>query len=300
MKMIFALLSLFGTSAFAAVTTVQQNLMPAAQQNEINGTLMYTGGTIKQNDTTKTNASLVALNGTYYFGLTDTQAIGVGTGYTVGHTETKFGTTTVNGDTKGVNDLAVLYKGNFDLGFPTLFVQGGFHLSPEDDKSTQTSTNNYEYTASNGRNYLQATVGMVFPYEIMNWGFSGTYTKRFEGTYNSVDNTDHSNDYSAKMKEGDGYLLSAFAELNNVVHPNLSLIYRRTYSTEYNYSYGSTSRMGGSGSDVITIQGSVRFILNPNIELLPFLGLAFLTDKSKSDVDEYTVAQTGVTGRFLF
>jgi hypothetical protein len=297
MKMIFALLSLVSSSAFAAVSTVQQTLTPAASQNEINGTLGLLAGHINYDNGAEVNAAGVLLSGSYFYGLTENQAIGGGFAYNSTTTHQKYQNYSADSDAKGLNNVSFLYKGNFELGYPTLFVQGALNVAPQAESKDKTNGDT-ETNASSGSNSLQATVGLVFPIEIANLGVSTNYLFKAQGKYKDTDESNNSTE-TGKKEGGDRYEISVFGELNNAVHPNLTLTYGRTLITKSTSDDGS-SISRSSGSEDILLRGSVRFTLNSHVELLPYMSLGTILDKSKHDIDDFTVFETGVTGRFLF
>lgn len=297
MKMIFALLSLCTSSALA-VSTTQQNLMPAASQNEINAHLGLAFAHFESKTNTEADAVGALVEGTYYYGLSATQAIGVGTYFSSSTSEQKYsGGSTDTSTSKGLRAISLLYKGNFDLGYPTLFVQGGLNLTPGERTTENKSNGDSESNSANGSNQLVATVGMIFPTEAVNSGFSVSYIMNAEGKYKDTSSSGVVT--KGKSEGGNESSISAFAELNNSVHPNLALTYTRglTRKDTPDSGTGSTTTYG---LERIALQGSVRFVLNSNIELLPYMNMASLLDGSRYDIDQYTVFTTGVIGRFLF
>ncbi|MBO9665298.1 MAG: hypothetical protein J7501_00605 [Bdellovibrio sp.] len=296
MKMIFALLSLFTSSAMA-VTMVQQNLNPAASQNEVNGTLDLIFVSAETESGIETNATGASIGAEYFYGLTDTQAIGFGLQALSSKSKSELGNISSTIKTSGLQSILLGYKGNFDLGTPTLFVRGALNLTPDKEKVSIDTSGDKDNNAASGQNALLVQVGLVFPEQAVDWGFSGSYQMNQEGKYSETDDLNDTSD-SGKIKHGNKYSLSAFTEFKNDFHPNVDLTYLHMYSSQSVSDNGGTTT--SSGSELLTLTGSLRVAVNQYVELLPHVALATMLNKDKLNIDKYNGVLLGLTGRFLF
>ncbi|WP_413291684.1 hypothetical protein ACLSU7_09710 [Bdellovibrio sp. HCB185ZH] len=295
MKLIFALLSLVSSPAFAAVTTIQQNLMPAVSQNEFNAGIVLVTGKGETDSSVDVERSGVLMAGSYYYGIAENQALGLDMGITSLNDKMDDGTDTVDLKTIGLNDINFRYKANFDLGMPTLYLSAGFNLSPG-EKTFDTTTTDPEFNSASGQNALAVHSGMIFPSSVLNYGFSVGYTNRLDGKYKRKSN---SSPATADLKGGSSMTVSTFVESTNSLHTNVSLNYSRAYSSYAQESDG-VNIYSSSPIEMMQLLGSMRIAINEHIELMP--GIAYQTYLNKDEINlkSYNELDFGFNARFVF
>ncbi|WP_413559793.1 hypothetical protein [Bdellovibrio sp. HCB209] len=269
---------LFSTSTFAA-TIVQQNLIPEAQKSEfiVWGQLQSVAGR------SSANADLtgggLGLGLSYYYGFMENNAIGLSTKAFAGKNTSKSDTTETDTTTKGLQSLNLSYKGNFEIGAPTLFVELGYSVPDGDFKIKETDSNSYEMSYSRGQKGLYGQLGFVVPVDTLKLGASVGYFKRYDGKIEmeEEDGTKASSD----TKAANSMLASVFTEIEGDIHLNLSANYQK--DEEMTWGTSGTFR----GLEMLSIAGGMRSSINESTEIIGSADLGVLLNASHNNMKSY-------------
>ncbi|WP_413583392.1 hypothetical protein [Bdellovibrio sp. HCB288] len=278
-QLVFLATLLTSTYAYSAITITQQNLIPEAAKSEVILKAEILGAAYENESDRKLNAGGLGIGLSYFYGFSENQAVGV---YTTLENQkvkgTGGGTADSESTVKGMQDIRVLYKGNFEVGPTTLFVHAGFVLPPGDMKAKQTSATDTEMTATRGQKALIATVGLIEPVGSLELGALATYQKNAEGKLVLEDQSGSSVTYDTK--KGDIFLASIYAELVGDLNLNFAANYERIQDMTYN-----TGTFQGQEKLIFT--GGMRTSLNEVTELVGAAGVGMLLNKDHLDIKSY-------------
>jgi|GEM_PF-2232847 len=131
----FVFTAIILSSAHAwALSQAQQNLTPGAGQNEIQIGAPYTYASYSNSSATATATGYMGA-ATYSYSFSENHSLAVGVGY--GSLKTKIDPALgadIETTRQGVSDVLVGYRGNFDVGGPTLFTNLGVYIPAEKAK----------------------------------------------------------------------------------------------------------------------------------------------------------------------
>lgn len=284
---------LFSSTAALALTETEQTLTPRAQQFEVRagGTYEY----ISADSSTQTMTSNgFIIPGSFFYGINDNNAIGMELGY---QSRTAEYNPTVGADfkmkTKGMMRLKFQYKGNFDIGAGTMFLNGSFNVPPE--KATLDGATG-DRSVSTGQMGISGAIGYIVPVSKINLGGILGYDMNFEGdgTYTSTLNQS----FTMKSKGGNAIRLQIFGEIENAFNPNISLNY--TSTEEIKYTYNVNSEATYSKTDRLEVRGSLRFIATENVDIIPHAAYATMLNKSDFNADKWNEFLIGGDIRLVF
>jgi hypothetical protein len=270
-----------------------QTLTPNAGEGELILEGKYGFGTIETNSTP--SVSLDVSGGgagvSYFYGLDQNNSIGLSTRYSSIEESTSILGTNVKFKVKGFDNIVLGYKGNFNLGFPTLYVAGAISIPAEKDK---TDYDKSEATVSKGQVLVPLSVGLVMPFSQLKFGGIATYQFAAQGTGEVIDS---GTSFTGDTKGGDSYKLQFFGELENDIHPNFELEYLHQYARHFE---GDGVTADDAGQETVTATFSLRLTATPTFELIPNLSYATLLHKSDLGYSKYDLYTFGLNARILF
>ncbi|MDG0816371.1 hypothetical protein [Bdellovibrio svalbardensis] len=290
MKLVITLLVLAPVYGFT-MTTTYQTLTPHEGQSDFRLGVGYRSVNAETKSGGKTDATGPSIPVTYYYGLTENHSLGGEISYSSLNQDYKDSTTSLNAKSYGMEDVFFGYKGNFEVGTPTLFIRGGLKIPPE--KSRRNWDNN-ESNTSTGQMAFIGSLGMTSAFSTFNVGFLGLYSANQNG---DGEVTSSGKTYSGKITGGSSYQFSAYGEIQNIYHPNVSLDYARSFTS----TFTSDSGMVGTtltGNELIRGTFSLRYEMTPGFEIVPVL--AYTTILKKDDFSKYNYFLTGVEARLVF
>src|SRR5438445_3782399 len=174
MKLLIALLSLAASPALS-MTTTYQTLTPEIGQSEIKLGVGYRSLTAKGNNGIKVESKGPSIPASFYYGLTENHSLGVEVAYSSADQETSTSTASAKTKSFGMNEVFVGYKGNIDVGEPTIFLKAGADIPPEKKKE---NWDNGESNSSSGQLAFVGSIGFTAPVSNYNLGVIGQYKAR--------------------------------------------------------------------------------------------------------------------------
>ncbi len=294
MKLLIAILSLTSSSAFA-MTTTYQTLTPSTGQSEFKLGLGYRSTSVEYDSGTKIDSTGPTVPISYYYGFGDNQSLGAELTYSSLNQDYKGTSPSASAKISGLGDIFLGYKGNFDIGAPTLFIRGGMKVPPEKMKANfDTGDSNN----SSGQLSVLGSAGLAMPVSMLNIGAIATYQANQDGDGEIVAS---GLTYSGKVKGGSSYTMTIYGEIPNAYHPNLSVIYGRSFTSNFTVTTNTGSAsISSSGTEMISTAFALRFDLTPGFELTPILAYSTPLNKDKMNASKYNDFIAGVEGRMLF
>jgi len=307
MKSLIVFLTTLMTIPCFAVTMTNSTLTPGVGQSEINVSLNYfsLSGSTNNGDlkfSGLANKSVFTLlpgsaadtdsTLSYFYGISDTAAIGVALGYTsVSTTSTPINQPGTSSTDNGLTGLTLAYKGNWDLLGLTLYTYLGYEAPLSQSTSTTDVNDNVSENGSLTKPNLTAILGPMWDLGSVVVGGLLRYTYQLQGS-------DHSSSpnltYDSTDKGGDSYEVGPLVELKNDFHPSLEADYGRSFGTNSTVN-NVTQYSDGTTYTAVTV--SSRYALNPSFELN-----GALTYSSVNFAQSITISGESIRvgGRFLF
>jgi hypothetical protein len=307
MTALFASLGAFSAWAQTESTSRFSSIywQPGANQNGVTGGVglgfsraKLSGTVLSFPFTGESSSNSTDLGLEYDRGLSESLAVGVGTGWATSSSNQKttvLGTTSEsNSKTEGLNNLRVILKGRGLFENSNGYYYGlSLSVSPGDRTydAAADSSNNFS-----GGYSLLPYIGAHF---IVNPNVlvGGQVSYSLPGERK----TKISNPTSESTTTGGNSLsLMAFLELPNASwHPTFQLNYSKSEKTKTTSSSGDSE---SDGQGVIAVQANAEFEMKPGFDLLPAVTYGTLTEKTRGGTtfDSFDIYLLSLTGRFIF
>lgn len=288
MKALVLGLLLASSSAFA-MTETNQTVLPMGGQFDLSVGAIYGTITSKAEGYSSSTLTETHVPISFQYGFADKQAVGVDLGYS--------SYSTTGSDSKGLNNMFVGYRGNIDMGAPTLFVKTGLNVPLEKQKKEANANGDMTANSSTGQLGIDVLAGLNATTTFAKFGGAIEYVANQEGDqeYKTGGNT-----YSGKIKDGSTLGLAVWAEVDNAYHPNLQISMNRQYTRHVTYDDVASTTLTSTGYDTASVQANLRWAMATNVELMPVAAYTTLLNKSDLHVDQFDGFSIGCGLRTLF
>ncbi|HWU44722.1 MAG TPA: hypothetical protein VN132_14820 [Bdellovibrio sp.] len=292
MKIVWKMLSVFFLSSSSfAMTETFQNLTPQQGQLDLRVGAIYNNVTTQNKFGTTATSDGSQIPMSVIYGIYGSHAVEVDFSYT---SLTSKGIST--SEQKGFDNIFVGYRGNWDLDPVTIFVKTGFEIPPEKASQSVQFNNDSSSNSSTGQLSYSIMTGILTTTSFAKLGVLAEYQTNRDGDmdYSPSPGTT----FSGKIQGGDAYGFGAFGEIDNSFHPNVMVAYTRHMSSDFLFNGIATS--WSNGYETMSAQGTMRFLVTPNIEIIPELAYMTLLNQSDMNLSKYDSFYAGLSARFVF
>lgn len=246
------------------IPRVYQILMPNKKQHEVTPSIAATGLTAVDNrvDDVQYANSVVQTGVRYVYGIGNNQSVGAELNHLTHVNRTSFASVETSQKKNGLGNPSVHYKGVVNMVGISLF--GYVDYSFKIEKETF-DTDKQVGNSAVGQNRINLSLG---GYKAINpdYIFGGLihYSKAEDGERAEQSG---SGSQTFKLSKGDRMVTSIFLEVQNEWHPNVSLGFIKSFSTESTDEFDN--KIYSMNTDSVSLSVSAQFQTDKNIFFIP-------------------------------